>query len=501
MILHRAHQIRLDPSPEQEQAFKKACGVARYAYNWALNEYKKSLDLAKATGSKPAKLSDLKKQWNSEKATLAPWAKESPKDANQQPFTNLQKALSTFYKSRKAGAKTGFPTWKRKGKSRDSFYCSNDKVSVTPGEFNVRLPVIGWVRTLEKFTPKSTTNPHIQSVVVGRQGTSWYASVSYECEVADVIAPEHDDRPICAVDLGLRTFATILDTDGVLQEIQAPQSLKAALKKLRKTQQAMSRCATSPTKKRNKRHQVKRKSWKKKLRVVVKADRRKRLAARRLKAQNLPIPVEISKMKSNRHLNLETRLAKLHERAANVRKDFLHKPTTRLLRENQAVIIEDLSVTGMISNRKWARKVADLGLRNFRTLLEYKHVEQDSTLFTVSRWFASSKTCSACGHKHADLKLEKIWVCPVCGAEHVDDVNAVINMLDLYFTEHGFGGLSGFQAFMVENNRGAFAFRRTGGGTVDDTLPGCLGSSANDEAIIQSGFPDLSGAHICALGK
>lgn len=117
-----AHRIQLDPTAEQELAFRKSCGCARFTWNWGLAAYKAQLD-AKL---KP-NVFEIKKQFNKIKEAEFPWIKESPKDANQQPFANLKAALTRFFK------KTAiFPKFKRKGE-HDSFYIANDKFEVSGG--------------------------------------------------------------------------------------------------------------------------------------------------------------------------------------------------------------------------------------------------------------------------------------------------------------------------------------------------------------------------------
>ena len=435
MILDRAHRIELLPNAEQLVQLRRSCGVARFAYNWGLAEYKKSLDAFQAakaedpeTKSKVTKVNDLKKRWNSEKPE---WTYESPKDANQQPFANLQAALTNFFRDRKkkAGHKAGFPDWKKRGQ-RDGFYCSNDKVKIPLGANQVRLPVIGWVRTAEHFKPASKKALHINSISVSRSGEHWYASVSYRCEI-DEPSPD-TTRPAACVDLGLRTFATILDSDGWLQEIEAPQPLKKALVRLRKRQRALSRYEGNLHRKKNKRHSCKHKKVAKSVKRGVKLSREERLKRRLEKKTSAENPGEKVLHTPVVHKNFEKRkkeVARLHRRVANIRNDFLHKLTTRLLRENQAVVIEDLSITGWAANRKWARKVGDLGLRTFRTLLEYKAPLHASRVPVLSRWYASSKTCDECREINKELMFEKLWICPSCGAEHQRDIAAVSNML------------------------------------------------------------------------
>jgi putative transposase len=118
----------------------------------------------------------------------------------------------------------------------------------------------------------------------------------------------------------------------------------------------------------------------------------------------------------------------LHARIARLRKDFLHKLTTRLCRENQAVAIEDLCVKGMLGNRRLARSIVDLGFYEFRRQLQYKALRFRTQIVLVDRWYPSSRLCSNCGMKNGTLRLsERIWTCE-CGARHDRDINAAINL-------------------------------------------------------------------------
>jgi putative transposase len=117
---------------------------------------------------------------------------------------------------------------------------------------------------------------------------------------------------------------------------------------------------------------------------------------------------------------------------ANVRTDALHQATTELARRYETVVIEDLNVTGMVSNRKLARAVADQGFGEARRMLGYKTVREGGKLVTADRWFPSSKTCAACGAVKAKLTLaERVFRCENCGHEEDRDVNAARNLLKL----------------------------------------------------------------------
>ncbi|MEU3875555.1 MULTISPECIES: RNA-guided endonuclease TnpB family protein [Streptomyces] len=119
------------------------------------------------------------------------------------------------------------------------------------------------------------------------------------------------------------------------------------------------------------------------------------------------------------------KVARIHSRICDRRRDHLHKITTRLVRENQTIVIEDLSVRNMLKNAKLARAISDAGWGEFRSLLEYKAQWYGREVIAVDRWFPSSKLCSVCGALAERMPLHvRTWTCHGCGAVHDRDVNA-----------------------------------------------------------------------------
>ncbi|MGC5017991.1 RNA-guided endonuclease InsQ/TnpB family protein [Micromonospora sp. DT47] len=124
------------------------------------------------------------------------------------------------------------------------------------------------------------------------------------------------------------------------------------------------------------------------------------------------------------------RVARIHARIADRRRDHMHKLTTRLVRENQTVVIEDLSVRNMLRNHRLARAISDAAWSNMRGMLEYKAVWYGRTVIAVDRWMPSSKTCSACGRINTAMPLNvRSWTCPGCAVRHDRDINAAKNIL------------------------------------------------------------------------
>ena len=135
---------------------------------------------------------------------------------------------------------------------------------------------------------------------------------------------------------------------------------------------------------------------------------------------------------SKNRLKAQMKLARLHARVADRRRDHLHKLSTRLVRENQVIVVEDLNVSGMVKNHKLARVISDASWRMLFTFLAYKSEWRGRTFLKVDRFFPSSKTCHCCGHVVEKLPLDvRVWTCPnpLCGAVHDRDENAAINIL------------------------------------------------------------------------
>ncbi|OPG07902.1 RNA-guided endonuclease TnpB family protein [Microbispora sp. GKU 823] len=133
---------------------------------------------------------------------------------------------------------------------------------------------------------------------------------------------------------------------------------------------------------------------------------------------------------SNNRAKAKAKVARAHTKVRDARADFLHKTTSRLVRDHDLIVIEDLNVKGMVRNRHLARVISDCGWGEFRRQLEYKTRRYGRHLIVVDRWYPSSKTCSACGHLLAELSLStRHWTCPDCGTRHDRDVNAAKNIL------------------------------------------------------------------------
>ncbi len=137
-----------------------------------------------------------------------------------------------------------------------------------------------------------------------------------------------------------------------------------------------------------------------------------------------------AKKDSNRRKRRKLRLAKFHAKVKDSRNDFLQKLSTKLVRENQAIAIEDLNVSGLVKNRKLSRAISDAGWYSFRSLLDAKCEKYGRDFVVIDRWEATSQKCSCCGQSGGKKELNvRAWTCLYCGSEHDRDINAAKNIL------------------------------------------------------------------------
>jgi putative transposase len=354
-MMLRAHKIALDPNMAQRTYFARASGTARFAWNWALGEWK---DQYKA-GGKPSEVS-LRKQLNALKREQFPWMFDVTKCAAQEAIIDLGTAFRSFFEKRGA-----YPRFKRK-EDKPSFCAANETGTFRVGGKRIKLPVIGWVRMREEVR---FTGP-LKRATVSCEAGRWFVSLLIE---TNAVQPVAQPEAVVGIDLGVTTLATL----STGETIEGPKAHAAALKRLRRANKAMAR------------------------------KRRGSRNARKAK----------------------TRLARLHRRVAAIRRDALHKLTTRVTKTYAVIGIEDLNVRGMVRNRHLARAISDGGFHEFRRQIEYKARLYGARVVVADRWYPSSKSCSCCGVIKETLALaERTFRCTDCGFETGRDVNAALNL-------------------------------------------------------------------------
>ena len=373
----KGHTIELTPNNKQATYFAKACGVARLAYNWALAEWQNQYQADKVYRD------------NCQKNGIAI---DRTKLNNPSQF-KLRKQLN-FIK------KTKFPFMFdvtkcspqeaiiQLGKAFDNFFKGrakypqfrkkgiNDKFSLTNDQFkiigkNIKIPNLGWV----KLTENLRFNGKIMNATIFKKGMKWFVSIGVEINETPKPLPRTDKA--IGIDLGITDLAVL--SNGT--KVQAPKPLKSKLKQLRRLSKQLSR--------------------------------KQKGSKNREKAK--------------------TKLSRLHYKISCIRKDFIHKLTTKLVKMYDVICIENLNVKGMVKNRKLSRAISDLSFYEFKRQLIYKANQSRKTIKEVDRFYPSSKTCSHCGFVMAKIDLTlaiRIWQCPSCDTQHDRDINASLNILN-----------------------------------------------------------------------
>jgi putative transposase len=218
----KAHKIRLHPTPEQEEYFRKAAGTARFCYNWARAEWERQYE----AGEKPSALK-LRTQFHAIRKEQFPWTYDVTKCVIEGAFMDVGAAFKNFFEGRKAGRKTGYPKFKSKKRSKQSFYLSNDKFTV--GDHWIDVPKLGRVNMAEslRFSGK------ILSARISKTASCWFVSITVEMPDEATL----NARPPVGVDTGLNRLATL--SDGRKYENQRP--LVHQLKKLRQLNKELAR--------------------------------------------------------------------------------------------------------------------------------------------------------------------------------------------------------------------------------------------------------------------
>lgn len=365
-----AFKTQLVLNNTQKTYMHKACGVSRFVWNWGLDawnkQYKAYIESGKQKELKPSGMM-LKKQLNAIKKSEFPWMYEVTKYASQQPFIFLQRAWSDYFKKKTMNGKSvGKPRFKKKGKSVDSFYVGGDQVVLKSN--TVKIPNLGWVKMAEPLK----YGGHINSMTITRVADKWYVSFSMDVEVSFI---RSENQASVGVDLGIKELATL--SRGDIRYWRTPKPLQQSLRKLARYQRRL---------------------------------------AKKVKG-------------SNGFKKLKIKIAKLHKRIADIRRDCLHQLSSYLVKNFGKITIENLNVKGMMANSKLARRIADVGFYELRRQLEYKSQWYRIALQVADRWFPSSKLCSDCGHKHSDLTLsDRTFKCPACGTSKCRDHNASLNL-------------------------------------------------------------------------
>jgi len=359
------YRYRLSPELGQQVALARAFGCARVVFNDALA----ARESARQAGEPYLTDARLSARLTAAKATPGrAWLTEVSAVVLQQALADLNTAYRNFFASRngtRTGPKAGKPKFRSRKDHRQAIrFTANARFKILPNG-KLRLPKIGDVRV--RWSRPLPGEP--SSVTVIKDSAGRYFA-SFVVQTAPGALPGAE--PMVGIDLGLKHFAVL--SDG--RKITAPRFLRRAEKKLKRRQRELSR--------------------------------KQKGSAGRDKAR--------------------LKVARAHARVADARRDFHHQLSTALIRDNQAVAVEDLAVQGL-GRTRLAKSIHDAGWSAFVAMLEYKARRYGREFHRIGRFTPTSQTCCLCGVKDGPKPLHvRAWQCRSCGAHLDRDINAAVNV-------------------------------------------------------------------------
>jgi putative transposase len=359
------YRYRIEPTSAQQRMLGRVLGCCRVVFNDALR-------MRAEAHRAGVKLSDSEIQRRvitaAKTTSERGWLTEVPSVALVQSVNDSRRAWRNFFDSttgKRRGRRVGRPRMKSKKDHRQSFRLTRNGFSVRP---NGRLFVakVGEVRV--RWSRQLPSEPSSVTIIREPDGHHY---ASFVVDVWAALLPAESRE--AGVDVGITRLATIAASDGTRVDVDNPKHLGRKLRKLRRLEREKSR---------------------------------------RQKGSN-------NRDKTRR------KIAIAHNEVARARRDYHHKQALALIRDNQVIHVEDLNIVGMVRNRRLARAITDAGWGQFVRIIGEKAQLHGRTVHQVSRWLASSKTCSGCGHRLDELPLQlRQWTCPSCRAVHDRDHNA-----------------------------------------------------------------------------
>ena len=370
----RTYKYRMYPTSSQQNQINDNIDACRFVYNWALE---KSTDTYKNDAVTLSAYDMHSKLPVLKQEHL--FLKIAYSQSLQQSVRRVCKARQHFFRRVKNGdGKPGYPKFRSRRHHRQSFDVPQN-VRVDFDSRKAYVPKIGWVKTIfhRHFKGKIKTC----TVISMRSTGKCFICIVVEDGKALPKKKRMTKKKSIGIDIGLKTYATV--SNGM--KIENPRFLQSKLKRVKCLQRRLSR--------------------------------KKKGSKNREKAK--------------------TRYGKCHEKIANQRRDFQQKLSTKLVRENQGIMVETLNVSGMVKNRRLSRAISDAAWSYFFKMLRYKSELYGLTLIEVGMFEPTTKLCHRCGFKNDELALsDREWICPECKTHHDRDLNAAGNIKMIGFNAH-----------------------------------------------------------------
>ena len=401
-------EVQWPSDPQRCSLIRAHFGARRKAFNWALAQVKSDMDAKKVDpghSSVAWELGALRKRWNAEKDTVAPWWSENSKECYSSGIADAVTALTNWKSSKdgtRKGKRVGFPKFKSVRKDRPRVRFTTGAMRLEDDRRTVVLPVIGALRTMENTRRVqrhlAAGRARILNMTLSQQWGRLFVSVNYTVRTPNAPAVPTKPSVRAGVDLGLRTLATVATIDELtgeetLVEYSNPSPLRVSLRERRRLGRQLSR--------------------------RVPGSRGYRAA--------------------------KAKLTRLDRRCVHLRREATHQLTTELASEYGHVVIEDLDVAAMkrgMGRRAFRRSVSDAAMGLVRPQLTYKTTRHGTTLTVADRWFPSSQIHHGCFQADGSpcrlaskrdagkIKLDKVLCCPITGEDADRDINAARNLRD-----------------------------------------------------------------------